>query len=85
MNTPSRRRPHRPQSALDDMHPTERLVRRVTSLERWVRTLTAQHEEWGGELGRLAAQLELTADRLAQFTDEQWGLDAAQDDDVIPF
>lgn len=85
MKTPPRPRPlGQPQSSLDDMEPTERLVLRVTSLERWVRTLTTQHEQWLRETDRLTAQLEMTADRLAKFSDELWGLDPSPDFDLDP-
>lgn len=85
MSTPPRRlAAYRPQSELDDLEPVQRLVLRVTSLERWARTLSAQHEKWLGEVERFAAQLDMTADRLATFSDDLWGLDPSPDFDLEP-
>lgn len=85
MSTPPRRlAAYRPQSALDDLEPVQRLVQRVTSLERWARTLSDQHEKWLAEVERFAAQLDMTADRLAAFSDDLWGLDPSPDFDLDP-
>lgn len=85
MSTPPRRlAPGRPQSALDDLEPVQRLVLRVKSLENWARTLSAQHEKWLSEVERFAAQLDLTADRLRMFSDAKMGLDTSPDFDLEP-
>ena len=82
--SPQRLGASRPSSKLADLDPVERLVLRVNSLERWARTLSAQHDAWRSEVGRFAAQLEITADRLAQFSDNLSGLDPSPNFDLEP-